>query len=79
MLRCQAQVAMTMVADNPADCVACPVEVPLCIPCCCTDAPTVTSRCGLLGRGIVEYCWSCGFTATVVFRASGDVVVHYRG
>jgi hypothetical protein len=79
MLRCQAQVQVAMLADNPADCVNCPVVVPLCIPACCTGEPVVTSHCGLLGRGIVEYCWPCGFSAEVAFRARGDIMVHYRG
>lgn len=77
MLRCQDQVEIVMAVDNPADCDSCLVEVPLCLPCCCTDEPTVTSDCGHFGRGSVEYCWSCGYRATVVFRARGDVVVHY--
>jgi hypothetical protein len=78
MLRCTSQVQVTMAVDNPADCKNCAVEIPMCIPCCCTGEPTVTSECGLLGRGIVEYCWPCGFRAKVVFRpALCDVVVHY--
>ena len=79
MLRCHDQVQVTMLVDNPADCADCPVEVLLCIPSCCTGEPAVASRCGLLGRGLVEYCWPCGFSATVVFRARGDIRVHYRG
>jgi hypothetical protein len=77
MLRCQRQVEMMMTVDNPADCDRCTVNVPLCIPCCCTGAPSVQSDCSLLGRGTVQYCWDCGFRATVVFRARGDIVVHY--
>jgi hypothetical protein len=79
MLRCQAAVPFNVIAEHPDPCACCAVEVPLCIPCCCTGAPAVTSDCGILGRGKVEYCWPCGFSATVVFRARGDVVVHYRG
>jgi hypothetical protein len=78
MLRCNSEIQVTMSVDNPADCKSCKIEVPMCIPCCCTGEPTVTSDCGLLGRGIVEYCWPCGFRATVVFRPTlGDVMVHY--
>ena len=78
MLRCTSQVQVTMAVDNPADCKPCAIEVPMCIPCCCTGQPTVTTDCGLLGRGIVEYCWPCGFKAKVVFRPTlGGVVVHY--
>jgi hypothetical protein len=78
MLRCTSQIQVTMAVDNPADCKCCKIEVPMCIPCCCTGEPTVCSDCGILGRGIVEYCWPCGFKAKVVFRPTlGDVVVHY--
>ncbi len=41
--------------------------------------PCVTSECGLLGRGKVEYCWENGFSATVVFKGCGEIAVHYRG
>lgn len=78
MLRCTSQIQVTMAVDNPADCKCCKIEVPMCIPCCCTGEPTVCSDCGLAGRGIVEYCWPCGFKAKVVFRPTlGDVIVHY--
>jgi hypothetical protein len=67
-----------MVTKNPADC--CLYEIPLCVPACCEGEPTVTSGCGLLGRGVVEYCWPCGFSATVKFRhVLGDVKVDYDG
>jgi hypothetical protein len=72
------QIQVTMSVDNPADCKGCKIEVPMCVPCCCTGEPTVTSDCGLLGRGIVEYCGPCGFKAKVVFRPTlRDVIVHY--
>ena len=78
LLRCNPQVKVVMVAQNPADC--CLYEVPLCIPCCCEGEPCVTSECGILGRGIVTYTWPCcGFEAKVVIKDCGDVTVHYRG
>ncbi len=78
MLRCNPQVKVVMVAQNPADC--CLYEVPLCIPCCCEGEPCVTSECGLFGRGVVTYCWPCcGFEAKVVFKDCHEVKVHYRG
>lgn len=79
MLRCQGDMQTVVVAENPADCCACPVEVPMCIPACCTGLPSWTSDRGLLGRGIVEYCWPCGFSAKVVFKHNGDIKVRYRG
>jgi hypothetical protein len=65
-----------MVAKNPADC--CLYEIPLCVPACCVGEPTVTEGRGLFGRGVVEYCWPCGFTATLKFRpVRCDVKIHY--
>lgn len=53
------------------------VEVPVCIPACCTDAPRVEARRGLLGRTRVLYRWCCGFEVEVVFCGNGDLIVHY--
>lgn len=75
LMRCQDQVSLTMVTKNPADC--CLYEIPLCVPACCEGQPVMVERRGLLGRGVVEYCWPCGFTATVKFRLRGDVKVEY--
>ena len=78
MFRCQEQVELVMVTKNPADC--CLYEICLCVPACCVGEPIVAERRGLLGRGVVEYCWECGFTATVKFRHRiGDVKVEYDG
>lgn len=72
------QVELVMVTQDPAD--GCCYEIPLCIPACCTGDPTIKSGHGLLGRGVVEYCWSCGFRAKVKFRhVLGDVKVDYEG
>jgi hypothetical protein len=72
------QIQMAVVTQDPAD--GCCYEIPLCIPACCTGEPTVSSGHGLLGRGIVEYCWPCGFKAKVKFRhVLGDVKVEYEG
>jgi hypothetical protein len=38
-------------------CRCCAVEVPVCLPACCQDAPSVCSRRGLLGRRVVDYTW----------------------
>ena len=68
MLACHEQVELVMVAKNPIDC--CLYEIPLCVPACCEGQPAVREGRGLFGRGIVEYCWPCGFTAKVKFRPS---------
>jgi hypothetical protein len=80
MYRSSGEVELVMVTQNPAD--GCFYEIPLCIPACCVGEPTVHSGRGLLGRGVVEYCWpSCGFRAIVKFRqiVRCDVKVEYEG
>ena len=68
-------VELTMVTQNPAD--GCFYEIPLCLPACCTGEPTMTSYCGLMGRGVVVYCYECGLEIEVKFRLRGDVEVEY--
>jgi hypothetical protein len=77
MYACYGSVDMIMVTQNPAD--KCFYEIPLCIPACCVGEPTMSSKCGLFGRGVVTYCWPCGFEAIVKFRNIGDVRVDYEG
>ena len=55
------------------------VEVPVCLPGCCDGVPTVCPGRGLLGRGVVEYQWCCGYRVKVVFKKCGDIVVHSYG
>jgi hypothetical protein len=72
------QVQLVMVTQDPSD--GCLYEIPLCIPACCTGEPRIKGGRGLLGRGVVEYCWACGFKAKVKFRhVLGDVKVEYEG
>lgn len=68
-------VELSMVTQNPAD--GCFYEIPLCLPACCTGEPTMTSYCGLFGRGVVVYCYQCGLEIEVTFRLRGDVEVEY--
>jgi hypothetical protein len=76
MLRCTEQVELVMVAKNPIDC--CLYEIPLCVPACCEGQPAMREGRGIFGRGVVEYCWPCGFVAKVVFRpVHCDVKVAY--
>jgi hypothetical protein len=78
MLRDEETIELLMVTHNPAD--GCLYEIPLCLPACCVGEPTVDERRGLGGRGVVEYCWECGFSATVKFRHRlGDLKVEYDG
>lgn len=57
----------------------CHVEVPICVPGCCSDCPEVCERCTLFGCGAKTYRWCCGFSATIRFAANGDIRVIYRG
>ena len=60
-------------------CCDCVVNVPVCVPECVEGDPCVSSRCGLFGRGIVCYTWSCGYQVRVVLKKCGGVAVSYRG
>jgi hypothetical protein len=62
---------------NPAECDGCCYWVSAQVPACCAGEPIRAGRVGILGRGVVEYRWSCGWTVKVVFRTRGDVVIHY--
>ena len=72
-------IKMVLLVKNPADCEGCHVEIPVCIPGCCTDVPCVRDRCGIFHRGIVTYDYASGFRIKVIFRARGDIVVRYYG
>jgi hypothetical protein len=74
---CEPPIKTVLLVKDPVTC--CCVEVPICLPACCTDVPEVCAREGLLGRGIVTHDWCCGFSVKVMFRARGDVVVTYSG
>jgi hypothetical protein len=74
---CEAPIEAVLLVKDPVTC--CCVEVPVCLPPCCSDEPKVCGREGLFGRGIVDYEWCCGFSVKVTFRARGDIVVTYVG
>ena len=81
---CQAPVSTILLVQDPRGCCdcceQCAIEVPVCVPTCCLqEPPSVKSRCGLFGRGIVTYDYCCGFRITVIFRNRGDVLVRYSG
>src|ERR1700680_5128987 len=69
-----AEIKTVLMVKDP-NCCDCCVTVPICLPGCCTDEPCVCSRCGILGRGIVRYDYSCGVRVTVTFRARGGIVL----
>jgi hypothetical protein len=78
MYREAGEIEIVMLTQNPAD--GCFYEIPLCVPGCCEGVPTISADRGIFGRGVVEYCWPCGFRAEVKFRKIlGDVKVEYEG
>ncbi len=60
-------------------CSCCEVDIPVCVPGCCTDAPCVTCRPGLFGRVVTEYTWCCGFKVRIVATRRGTIAVHTYG
>jgi hypothetical protein len=74
---CEPPINIMLAVENPRTC--CIVDVPVCIPGCCTDAPSADGRCGIFGRGIVKYQWCCGYKVTVAFNKHGDILVTYHG
>jgi hypothetical protein len=70
---------MNVVLQVKQPCTCCLIEVPVCIPTCCTGNPTVCCYCGCFGRTIVAYSWSCGVTVEIVFRRNGCYFVRYCG
>ena len=74
---CGAPVEAILMVSNP--CSGCAVNVPVCLPACCVDAPAVSARPALFGRQIVAYEWCCGYSIRFVFDRFGDLTVHYYG
>ena len=64
----------TLCVAPPCSC--CSQTVSVCVPGCCTEAPQVCWRTGLLGRQIGTYTWPCcGHSVKVVVTRHGDVRV----
>jgi hypothetical protein len=76
---CRPPVNVILELTDPCCCCAEPVAVPVCLPACCEGVPTVCERCGLLGRGVVNYRWCCGYRVKIVFHRDGDITVHCYG
>jgi hypothetical protein len=69
------QTVLTVI--DPRSC--CAIDVPVCLPACCTGQPQCNGRNGLFGRGITSYDWCCGYSVRIVVGHHGDVTVHYYG
>ena len=74
---CVPNVEMVLQVTDPCTC--CPIDVPVCVPGCCTEPPCVTNRGGVLGRSITEFTWSNGFRVRGVHTARDVLVVHTYG
>ncbi len=69
-----APIQTTLCVQAPCSC--CVQNVCVCVPGCCTEAPTVCWRSGLFGRQIATYTWPCcGHSVKVVVTRRGDVKV----
>jgi hypothetical protein len=75
---CLPPVETVLLVKDPCDCEKY-VEIPVCLPGCCTDEPECKSRCGILCKGVVRYKWCCGYHIRVVFDKCGDITVHTYG
>ena len=64
----------TLCVNPPCSC--CSQMVGVCVPGCCTEAPTVCWKRGFLGRQVGTYTWPCcGHSVKVVVTRRGDVKV----
>ena len=70
---------MNVVLQVMDPCTGCPIDVPVCVPGCCTGLPKVCGRKGLFGRPITEFDWCCGYRVKVVMKLNGDLIVHCYG
>jgi hypothetical protein len=59
-------------------CTGCKYNVPVCIPACCTGAPTVCYQDTIVGDGKVVFQWCCGHKVIVRFPACGGYRVVQR-
>ena len=74
---CGPSIQTALQVKDPCSC--CIVDVPVCLPACCTGEPCVDAKCGLLGNGKIFYTWNCGYEVKVVLNKRGDITVLYLG
>lgn len=75
---CAPPVQTVLLVKDPCVC-GCYIQVPVCLPACCTGTPEVCCHKGFLGRDVVEYNWCCGYRIKMVFDRRGDLTVHSFG
>ena len=74
---CLEPIKTTLTVCHP--CTGCKIEVPVCLPGCCTGDPAVCDRGTLIGAGLTRFDWCCGFSVVVRYQRCGDITVIYRG
>ena len=74
---CLEPINTTLTVCHP--CTGCTIEVPVCLPGCCTGSPTACDRGTLIGAGLTRFDWCCGFSVVVRYQRCGDITVVYRG
>lgn len=69
---CGPRYDLNLLVKDPWEC--CYLQVPLCLPCCCTGEPEVCHK----GKAVVEYTWCCGYKVRLILTRHGRVIVHYN-
>lgn len=72
--RCDCGQTTDLVLSVPNGC--CPVDVTVCVPSCCSDAPAYEVDRDWLGRVTHTYCWPCGYQIEIVQLHIGSWMVH---
>lgn len=74
---CESPIQMELPVQIPCGCTTTTINIPVCLPGCCTGAPHMVCHWGPLGRGVVRYDFCCGVIVKIIVRPCGDIVVHY--
>ena len=74
---CLEPIKTTLTVCHP--CTGCEIEVPVCLPGCCTGDPTSCDRSTLIGAGLTRFEWCCGYSVVVRYKRCGDITVISRG
>lgn len=69
---CGPRYETVLFAKDPCTC--CDVQVPVCLPTCCTGEPQICCK----GLRVTEYTWCTGYKVRVIVAGNGKVIVHYN-
>ena len=76
---CSDAVKIETVLQVKDPCTCCLVDVPVCLPACCSGAPCVDTKCGALDNSKTFYTWPSGYEVKVVANKRGVITVVYLG